>query len=93
MRDLLTSGIELSLKQVARSMMTAEDYARFQMNFRRTKLIRVGDGDCTLHDYIVDHAVSIADWATNNGYSAASAKVEEKKKQAVNNLKQFIHHV
>jgi hypothetical protein len=93
MRSLLSSGIELGLKQIARSLMTAEKYAEFQLNLRRTKLVRVGNGTDTLHDLIVDQAVAIADWATNNGYTEASDKVEAKKKQAIENLKQLIHHV
>ena len=93
MSHTLASAIELGLRQIARQLMHPDEYKKLQNTIRMTKLRHVGNGQKTLHDLILEQATSIADWATNNKFSEASDHVEEKKRKAIENLKQHLHHL
>lgn len=93
MSHTLASAIELGLRQIAKSQMHPDKYKELQTTIRKTKLIHVGSGQQTLHDLIIEQATSIADWATNNRFSEACEEVEEKKRKAIENLKDYLHHL
>jgi hypothetical protein len=87
MHNDLAYAIEVAIKQIAKRNMAEREYEEFVHNIRLTKMIRVGSDHKTVHDVIVAHAISIADWATNNGFTKTSDQVEEKKKKAIHNIK------
>lgn len=87
MHNTLASAIEFGIKQIAKRNLAEEEYQVLVLNIRKSKMIRVGNEHKTLHDVIVEQAIDIANWATNNGYSEISDEVEKKKKKAIDNIK------
>lgn len=78
---------EAAVRQIARRNMADQEYQAFIANIRRTKIVRVGLDHITLHDYMVQHATDIANWATGYRFQDMEDKIEEKRLQAIHNIR------
>lgn len=83
----ILSAIEAMVRQIAKRNMKEHEYQEFITGIRKTKIIRVGPDHITLHEYMLRHANDIADWATGYRLHDLEDKIEEKKHQAVHNIK------
>lgn len=81
------SSIEFAIRQIAKRNMAAHEYEDFVANIRRTKLMRTGDRHLTLHDHMLEEANAIANWATGYSFQDLEDRIEEKKQQAIHNIK------
>lgn len=83
MHHNIFTAIEIAVRGIARRNLSPQDYENLILNIRKSKIIKIGHDNITLHEYIMIHANDIANWATNNRFQEAEDKVEEKKRKAV----------
>lgn len=87
------SFIEYSVKKIAKQNMVAEEYETFIRTIRTSKIIKIGPNNISLHDYMMQHANDIANWASNNQFQNMEDHVDKKKREAVDKIKQLFNWV